>query len=76
MLPMLRNIFDFVRGVVFGLALGGTAGMLLAPAPGDETQSLLESRLEAAREAFYEGRAQAEQELIDYFEEATKPSNA
>lgn len=71
---MLRNIADFIRGLVFGLVVGGSAGMLLAPAPGEETQSLLEARVEAARQAFYEGRAQAEKDLVEYFEEARKPS--
>lgn len=71
---MLRNMFDFMRGLVFGLLVGGSAGMLLAPAPGDATQSVLESRIEAARQAFHTGRAEAERELLAYFEEAKKPS--
>lgn len=72
---MLRNVADFVRGLVFGLVVGGSAGVLLAPAPGDETQSVLEERLEAARQAFHEGRAQAEKDLVDYFEEAKQPAS-
>ncbi|MBS1253884.1 MAG: hypothetical protein MAG451_02938 [Anaerolineales bacterium] len=72
---MLRNVADFVRGLVFGLVVGGSAGVLLAPAPGDETQSVLEERLEAARQAFHEGRAQAEKDLVDYFEETKQPAS-
>ncbi len=71
---MLRNIAAFIRGLVFGFMVGGSAGMLLAPAPGEETQSSLEARIETAREAFEAGRAEAERELIAYFEEARKAS--
>lgn len=73
---MLRNMADFVRGFVFGLIVGGSAGMLLAPAPGEETQSTLQARLQAAKAAFEEGRAQGEREMIEYFEEAKKPAGA
>ena len=82
---MLRKITDFARGFLFGLVVGGSAGMLIAPAPGEETQSVLESRIEAAKAAFdsrieaakaafEQGRAKAEKELLEYFEQAKQPS--
>lgn len=71
---MLRNVADFVGGFVFGLMIGGSAGMLIAPAPGEETQSTLEARIKAAKAAFERGRAEAEKELLDYFERARQPS--
>lgn len=71
---MLRNIADFARGFVFGLVVGGSAGMLVAPAPGRKSQSALQSRIEATQVAFREGRAQAEKELLDYFERARQSS--
>ncbi|MFQ5854212.1 MAG: YtxH domain-containing protein [Anaerolineae bacterium] len=70
---MLRNIADFVRGFVFGLVVGGSAGMLLAPESGEKTQSTLQARIEATKAAFEEGRAQAEKELLEYFEQSKRP---
>ncbi len=67
---MLRNVTSFVRGFIFGLVVGGSAGMLIAPKPGENTQSTLQARLQAARVAFEQGRTQAEKELLEYFERA------
>jgi gas vesicle protein len=72
---MLGKIAEFARGFVFGLVIGGSAGMLMAPAPGEETQSRLEARIEAARAAFEQGRARAEKDLLEYFEQAKKASS-
>ncbi|RME48497.1 MAG: YtxH domain-containing protein [Chloroflexi bacterium] len=67
---MLRNITNFVRGFIFGLVVGGSAGMLIAPKPGENTQSTLRARIQAARLAFQQGRTQAEKDLLEYFERA------
>lgn len=69
---MLRNITDFARGFVLGLVVGGSAGMLMAPESGDASQSAFQARLAAVKAAFEEGRAQAEKELLDYFERAKR----
>ncbi len=48
----------FLRGVLLGAALGGLAGLLLAPKPGDELQSELRQRYD---EVMAEGRRAAAQ---------------
>lgn len=73
---MLRKIANFVRGFVFGLVIGGLAGVLMAPASGEETQFVLDARIRAARAAFEQERTQAEEELLAYFEHAKHPPTA
>lgn len=72
---MLRNIADFVRGFVVGMVVAGAATVFLAPASGEETQVTLQQRIQATKAAYEEGRRNAEEELLAYFEEAKQPES-
>lgn len=72
---MLRNMADFVRGFVVGMAVAGAATVFLAPASGQETQVTLQQRIQAAKAAYEQGRRDAEDELMAYFEEAKRPES-
>ena len=69
---MFSTLTRFARGLTLGALIGVAAGLLFAPGPGEETQRTLQQRIEAARKAFEETRAQAEQELVEYFEKAKR----
>ena len=69
---MLRHLARFARGLALGALIGGAAGLLFAPGPGEETQATLQERIAAARKAFSETRAQTERELMEYFEKVKR----
>ena len=67
---MFGHFVRFVQGFVFGILIGGFAGMILARPKSEWTLSSLENKVEVAKDAFIQGRKQAEQDLLSSFEEA------
>jgi gas vesicle protein len=62
---------SFVKGFILGFACGLAAGFFLAPGKGEENLTLLQQRLQQAREASKEARAEHEALLLSQYRKGT-----
>lgn len=64
-------MFNFIKGLLFGAAVGGAGGLLMAPRSGKETQKMVEVYIDDVTDATKEfnGKLQNFQEAVSHTQE-------
>ena len=72
----MRKFLSFVAGTLVGVLVGGAIGTFLAPQSGDETQTAIQTRLQAVIEEGRRAAAERRAELEAQFAEAKRAARS